>query len=328
MAVKEFALGHVIRSIHIDELRALRDLQIVLPERPMQHLLLTGSNGCGKSALLLALRQRLTAITDGQWHKLKLFERKKAPGAAQKSLFEKYSGGVRLDLDGGSAVDTDFAQGEFITAYFGAERQALFEPVHAVEEVILPVSCGFDAKPASLLLRYMVHLKTQQAYARQEGDTRLSGLIDAWFEQWQTLLCELFNDWDLALEYDFKRYRFLIRLSNREPFGFDALSGGYAAVMAIIADLIMRMEPNWLSEGMLPLYDCDGVVLIDEPEAHLHEDLKIRLLPILTQFFPNLQFIVATHEPRLLSSKVEDEVLIYDLDRRSVSSAAPLPIGG
>ena len=53
-------------------------------------------------------------------------------------------------------------------------------------------------------------------------------------------------------------------------------------------------------------------VLFDEPENHLHPELQQTLLPNLLDAFPNVQFIVATHNPFIISS-VESSV-IYVLD--------------
>ena len=38
--------------------------------------------------------------------------------------------------------------------------------------------------------------------------------------------------------------QFYIEEKGHNPFGFDTLSSGYAAVLDIIVDLIMRMEKN------------------------------------------------------------------------------------
>ena len=61
-------------------------------------------------------------------------------------------------------------------------------------------------------------------------------------------------------------------------------------------------------------FDLPGIVLIDEVEAHLHLSLQRRVLPILTGLFPNVQFIVTTHSPFVLSS-IENATLI-DLEAR------------
>ena len=44
------------------------------------------------------------------------------------------------------------------------------------------------------------------------------------------------------------------------------------------------------------------IILIDEPEIHLHVALQKRVLPYLEECFPNAQFIVATHSPFVITS--------------------------
>jgi predicted ATPase len=39
----------------------------------------------------------------------------------------------------------------------------------------------------------------------------------------------------------------------------------------------------------------DGLVLIDEPELHLHHEWQAGILPALRELVPKAQFIVATH---------------------------------
>lgn len=99
-------------------------------------------------------------------------------------------------------------------------------------------------------------------------------------------------------------------MPGREPFTFDTLSSGYAAVLDIVVDLMMRMEKKAGKR-----YDLEGVVLIDEIEAHLHLELQKKIMPILTGIFPNIQFIVTTHSPFILNS-IENTV-IYDLANQS-----------
>lgn len=60
-------------------------------------------------------------------------------------------------------------------------------------------------------------------------------------------------------------------------------------------------------------FDMEGIVLIDEIETHLHLELQKNILPILTKLFPNLQFIITSHSPFVLSSL--DHAVIYDLEK-------------
>ena len=60
-------------------------------------------------------------------------------------------------------------------------------------------------------------------------------------------------------------------------------------------------------------FDMQGIVLIDEIETHLHLELQKRILKLLTTVFPNIQFIITTHSPFILSSL--ENTVIYDLEK-------------
>lgn len=162
--------------------------------------------------------------------------------------------------------------------------------------------------------KYLVHLKTQQSYARNEGDQETVEVLEQWFSRFTEALKTLLDDPELKLEYDYKNYNFQIIEEGRKPFGFDQLSDGYSAAIQIVADLILRMEQNWLKQGALSTYDTEGIVLIDELETHLHIALQKKILPFLTAFFPRIQFIVTTHSPYILNSI--EECVIYDLEKQ------------
>jgi hypothetical protein len=101
------------------------------------------------------------------------------------------------------------------------------------------------------------------------------------------------------------------------PFSFDAVSGGIAALI----DLSWQLYMSWL------VYGQGGfVAVIDEPENHLHPELQRALLPDIIRAFPSVQFIVATHNPFMVTSTPEARVyaLTYTDDRTVVSSELDL----
>ncbi len=166
-----------------------------------------------------------------------------------------------------------------------------------------------EATARTNFIQYIVNLKADQSFAREENDLKAVADIDAWFSKFEQGLKGIFEDENLILEFDRKEYDFNIVLSNREKFDLNTLSDGYSAIMSIVTELILRME-NKSSR----VYDIQGIVLIDEIETHLHIDLQRKILPFLTNFFPNIQFIVTTHSPFVLTS-VENAV-VYDLEKR------------
>jgi hypothetical protein len=54
--------------------------------------------------------------------------------------------------------------------------------------------------------------------------------------------------------------------------------------------------------------------LVDEIETHLHVELQKRVLPFLTKAFPNIQFIVATHSPFVITSL--EKAVVFDLEKK------------
>jgi hypothetical protein len=96
------------------------------------------------------------------------------------------------------------------------------------------------------------------------------------------------------------------------PFSFDAVSGGVASLIDTAWQLFMCKIVN--DENRF-------VAIIDEPENHLHPELQQTLLPHLLKAFPTAQFIVATHNPLIITSVPESQiyVLIYN-DQRAVES--------
>ena len=56
------------------------------------------------------------------------------------------------------------------------------------------------------------------------------------------------------------------------------------------------------------------VVLLDEPENHLHPSMQREFLPALADAFPGAQFIVATHSPFVVSSVKSAKIYVFDVE--------------
>ena len=297
-------MEHFIPERRIGELLHLSDIRIELNPEKRTNLLLTGKNGSGKTTVLRALARHLceNGRAGGQTRRIQSY----------LAYLNKYGDGLKIIFNEEKEIHRLCKEGEFLTAFYRADRKTAISRQKGPEEVVLEKGYSVYFGPGDVLLKYLVHLKTQQAYARNEGDMETVQLLDQWFERFAGALRVLLDDETLQLKYDYKKYDFQIIEEGRKPFGFDQLSDGYSAAIQIVADLILRMEQNWLKEGILSSYDVEGVVLIDELETHLHISLQRKILPFLTEFFPRIQFIVATHSPYILNS-IEDCV-IFDLE--------------
>lgn len=309
-------MEHFITEVKIDELRHLSNIVITLNPEKRQHLMITGKNGSGKTSLLLALQQYLQAINDGKMADLhesdeELLKIQETFESVFTNL-KQYKNGVEPRFNEWKDLDALYAQGNFVTAFFPADRKTQIIRAQGVEDIKLSNTYDIQSNPGTLLHKYMVHLKTQQAYARNEGDMATVDRIQKWFNRFVDALRILLDDDSVTLEYDYKEYDFRIHENGRLPFGFDQLSDGYSSVINIVSDLILRMDKNWLLSDRLSEYNVEGIVLIDELETHLHIELQKKIMPFLTTFFPRIQFIVTTHSPYILNSIANAKA--YDLE--------------
>lgn len=297
-----------IDSIEINKVRHLHDIEISLPDG--KHLIFTGKNGSGKTSVLEALRDflnhHITPNADGiirDSHGKKIRE-------VKLEVLPQYVDFLATFSDH-NAVCQKAGKGEFIIAYYPAERQYKISNEKHIEKVVFQDKYAIDDNPGKYFVKYLLDMKSSQALYATSGKHERADEISRWFENFDRILKRIFDNQSVHLEFDIETYAFHIMEEGREPFAFDALSSGYAAVLDIVTDLMMRMENKAKNK-----YDLEGIVLIDEIEAHLHLSLQKNILPMLTELFPNIQFIVSTHSPFILNSI--SNVVIYDLENKTL----------
>ncbi len=155
-------MKHFIKEIYIKKLRHLSDIKIELNSEHMQHLLLTGKNGSGKTSLLMAVAKNLNDICNDidEYESTDLQSR------------------IELSVKNKENLNEMFQDGSFITAFFMADRKTDIEQPTGVQDIKLRKMYDIDDNPGQILLKYMVHLKTQQAYAKNESDNKTVKRID------------------------------------------------------------------------------------------------------------------------------------------------------
>lgn len=117
----------------------------------------------------------------------------------------------------------------------------------------------------------------------------------------------------------------IVILTKSGDFLIDSLSGGLTAIIEVAALIYTRSLMDDVPEGRF-------VVTMDEPENHLHPAIQRTLLSSLVKAFPNVQFIVATHSPFIVTSskdarvyalKYEDVVVSEEQWDQSASQHVP-----
>jgi len=337
-------MNRYINNIHINQVRHLKDINIPLEKDAYPHLMITGKNGSGKTSLLNAIANHIERIANDIHKEFENYEKrieywenelKNNPQntlSIEKNLqyfknqYELFFGEVTITFKDVDSLIRKYQDGNFIIAFYEAHRtiKNLREPKNPTKPE-LQDKWEIKQTTTQEFLNFLADLKIQEALARNEKLDAEANQINKWFVNFEQLLGKIFQEKALKLAFNYKDYSFKILTKGKE-FKFTELSDGFAAVLDIVVDLILKMQDK---NQLIRAYESEGIVLVDEIETHLHLELQKVIMPLLTEIFPNIQFIVTTHSPFVLSSlsnavafDLEHQEIIEDLTEYSYESLA------
>lgn len=95
-----------------------------------------------------------------------------------------------------------------------------------------------------------------------------------------------------------------------EELDVNQLSQGEKSLLALVGDIARRLAI--LNPSLDDPLQGEGVVMIDEVDLHLHPKWQHDLIDKLVRTFPNVQFILTTHSPLIVSDS--PNILVYSLE--------------
>ena len=176
-----------------------------------------------------------------------------------------------------------------------------------------------------IIQAWLLSLYSRRAIARdrgQRGDQYTRSL-----ERFENAL-RLLYDKSLSFEVDIEP-----DLQPRlKAFGhhldFSQLPDGVRSTVGWIADFMMRQD--LMKADAQPGMKSSGVLLLDEVDAHLHPRWQRSLLPAMWEALPDVQILVTSHSPFVISSCPNSRVHVLELDSVGRATAKPpvdSPIG-
>jgi AAA15 family ATPase/GTPase len=335
----------MIKSINIESWRQFDKVQIVFHPRLT---ILTGANGAGKTTLLNIINQHFgwqnqlvgTAKRDkktgglkyltGLWKRL--FETNiddlNVPNNPDRIGDLVYGNDKRADLLIPSKIGTTYnvqirPQQELKGFNIPSHRPIYkYQNVPNIKTAVITKRQAFQQYRQSQVQRYFGHKndKTETYFIKEtlislaalgygnqivnanEGAIRIyEGFIDIL----RTVLPPKLGFKSLSV-----RIPEVILETDSGEFSIDAVSGGIASIIDLAWQIYMFDES-----------DQQFIVSFDEPENHLHPEMQKTLLPNFLKAFPNVQFIVASHNPFIISSVNDSNVyaLIYNAENKVTS---------
>ncbi len=318
-------------SLHLRDWRQFAEVHIQFHDRLT---VLTGANGAGKTTLLNLLSQHFG------WSWLLLSQ----PSIDRKGARRYYSGAAEYhELEGLNRVIgvLTYSDGRESTILVPNEVQATFEarienkaripgiylPSHrpaysyaVVKDIPAEMSAReelFEHYLANLRNFWVSNTRTESPSLRLKrslislatfgyGNPAVAPNPEAreTFEGFQHILSVVLPEHLGFLNLEVRTPE-VVLVTNTGTWALDAASGGVAALIDLawqtyMQSLIAENEPF--------------VVIIDEPENHLHPALQREVMPKLLRAFPQAQFVVATHNPFVVNSVRDSSVYAMRFD--------------
>lgn len=101
----------------------------------------------------------------------------------------------------------------------------------------------------------------------------------------------------------------MIEFEDGRTLPFGVLSDGTRNILALVADLAYRcvtLNPQFGAEATLK---TAGIVVIDELDLHLHPEWQKRIVMVLREIFPKVQFVASSHSPFLIQEMSAGELI-------------------
>lgn len=282
-------------------------------DEKFNHLILTGKNGSGKTTILKALDKLLI----GNIQNLNIPQELSMPHQYDP-LMKEHRDRIKEDFFLSKSIEISpkiRINSNEIYGFFNIERNTNNIAQIDINRQDQKFNPTFD----SISSQFKNYLFIKERYKRDyfyENKTEDPKII-YFYKKMDNLLKKILGDEFEGVGYEKSNlgyYGINLRYQGGIIKEFNQLPAGYSAAISILLDLLIKIDLI-LEVTSNSDKNPSGIVIIDEPETHLHLELQYEFMPILVEFFPNIQFIIATHSPAIVSSL--KYAVTYDLSTQS-----------
>ena len=309
-----------LEKLELSNFRRFEHLEVNLHPRLTVFI---GDNGSGKTSILDAISKTLSNIANEvlKGSNGKELSRSDVNNARDKAFTDvKTVFGYGLELKSLDAKLSIAKTGKYPSFLEDIKRLGrLWLSVDRSHETNLPCFAHYsDKRNCHEVVEYTRKEDRFDGYREAFDDPKAFGYFMAWYIRLQrkvssgvsssklhltsvdAVICSSLNMAQIYLDASTGEEVIWFKTENGSDVCFEQLSAGQKAVTTLFGDIARRLI--LLNPKLDNPLEGQGIVLIDEIELHLHPKWQQSVLLNLPKSFPNIQFIVTTHSPQVLST--------------------------
>ncbi len=310
ISIKELINGSFIKNVKINNFKLLKNFELELNSNLN---ILIGQNSSGKTSLLQAIalcclpkNSERRELKEFEFYITKKFNTSKIQIEFSKGIVQQKD----IYLDETSDIDIKEEYLEILVFAYGSNIFTKYEKLSCekiAEDIKQKQGKKYFVK--SLFEDYFDEfydtLELLEEFERTEQQELKKEFIE--------IINKFLKGLEFAISEDGKY--FISNDNNSVELKLKNLSEGYRNTILLLTDILIRIYSN----GEKPA-EIRAIVLIDEFDRHLHPTWQSKLVTNLKEAFPNIQFIITTHNPMSILDREPDEIINLETTKDGIKA--------
>lgn len=224
------------------------------------------------------------------------------------------------------SFDTSLRFDAFTDWYITTSRRASSSPKEDIEQLKNQVEALESSVESGLtsLSKLLDEARKKLRHAQSNNNKSSNDSAEKIKIMNNAITSSISNILDIEVYFDSEKGEDTIRfITDDESLDIDQLSDGQRVFLCLIGDITRRLL-TLNPDSKNPL-QSSGIILIDEIELHLHPEWQQKILIKLQELFPEIQFIVTTHSPQVLSTIDKKHIRQFYFDDEKGTTTTQTP---